>query len=346
MSLSVIEAESTAALQILNLARAKIAKDGLLAAIEYATRENRGLRAPELDRQIAAWRATAFAHLPPPRPRPDWPPEFADPFPDETGLPVIDATTLTPEVLGGAILHHGALWVRGLIDRDRAALLRQDIDKVLAARDAFRAGAPVEETTPWYVHAPMDPSLAASRDWVEGGGAWTADSPRMLFDLIDLFEERGVIDVIAATLGERPALSIGKSTLRRVANTTDTDWHQDGAFLGDYVRTVNCWLTLSDCGVDAPGLDVVARRLPYVMQSGSHGAYFDWSVGPGMIELLKQGGAPVMSPVFAAGDALLFDHLMLHRTGVRPGMTKSRWAIESWFFAPSNFPMEQAPLVI
>lgn len=347
MSLSVIEAELTAALQILNLARAKIAKDGLLAAIEYATRENWGLRAPELDRQIAAWRAAAFESLPPPRPRPDWPPEFADPSPDETGLPVIDAAALTAEVLGGAILHHGALWVRGLVDRERATSLQQDIDKVFAARDAFQAGARVEETLPWYAHAPMDQALAASRDWVEsGGGAWTADLPRMLFDLIDLFNDRGVIDVIAAVLGERPALSIGKSTLRRVPHTTNTDWHQDGAFLGDDVRTVNCWLSLSDCGVDAPGLDVVARRLPYVMQAGSHGAYFDWSVGPGMIDLLQQGGATVVSPVFAAGDALLFDQLMLHRTGVRPGMTQSRWAVESWFFAPSSFPMDQAPIVI
>jgi hypothetical protein len=124
------------------------------------------------------------------------------------------------------------------------------------------------------------------------------------------------------------------------------DWHQDGAFLGADVRTINVWLSLSDCGIEAPGLDVVARRLPYVMQSGTHGACFDWSVGPGMIGLLEQGGVQVVSPEFAAGDALLFDHLMLHRTGIRPGMTKSRWAIESWFFAPSTFPMDQAPIVI
>ncbi|HLZ67342.1 MAG TPA: phytanoyl-CoA dioxygenase family protein [Aliidongia sp.] len=347
MSLSLIEPSSTEVSEVLRQANTMIAAGAMLDAIDYATRANRPLRAPNLDRQIAAWRAAAFTSLAPPVPRAEWPPAFPDPFPDVGGLPQIDAAALTPELLGGAILHHGALWVRGLIDPGRAERLRRDIDRTFAARDAFRAGAPVEETNPWYAQAPMDDALAASRDWVEGGGgAWTADSPRVLFDLIDLFNDSGVVDLIAGVLGERPALSIGKSTLRRVPHTSDTDWHQDGAFLGANVRTVNVWLSLSDCGVDAPGLDVVARRVPYVLQAGSHGAHFDWSVGPGMVGLLEQGGAQVVSPEFGAGDALLFDQLMLHRTGVRPGMTKSRWAVESWFFAPSSFPMDQAPIVI
>ena len=31
------------------------------------------------------------------------------------------------------------------------------------------------------------------------------------------------------------------------------DWHQDGAFLGEGISTLNLWLPLSDCGDDAPG---------------------------------------------------------------------------------------------
>ena len=30
--------------------------------------------------------------------------------------------------------------------------------------------------------------------------------------------------------------------------------------------------------------------------------------------------------------------------GVTPGMTHERWAIESWFFAPSSYPDGQFPL--
>ena len=63
--------------------------------------------------------------------------------------------------------------------------------------------------------------------------------------------------MIAGYLGERPALSVKKWTLRRVPIDTSADWHQDGAFLGSGIRTINMWLSLSQCGADAPGLDIV-----------------------------------------------------------------------------------------
>ena len=48
----------------------------------------------------------------------------------------------------------------------------------------------------------------------------------------------------------------------------------------------------------------------------------------------------------AAGDALIFDHLFLHQTYIRPTMTRERYALESWFFAPSVFPADQIPFVV
>jgi hypothetical protein len=54
----------------------------------------------------------------------------------------------------------------------------------------------------------------------------------------------------------------------------------------------------------------------------------------------------IVRPRFEPGDALLFDHLMLHRTASEPSMTKRRYAIETWFFAPSAYPDGQVPLVI
>ena len=44
-----------------------------------------------------------------------------------------------------------------------------------------------------------------------------------------------------------------------------------------------------------------------------------------------------MRPVFDAGDALIFDHLNLHRTAIDPGMTRDRHAIETWLFSPSTY---------
>ena len=37
--------------------------------------------------------------------------------------------------------------------------------------------------------------------------------------------------------------------------------------------------------------------------------------------------------VFDTGDALLFDHMTLHRTDMDPAMTQTRYAVEMWFFA-------------
>ena len=52
----------------------------------------------------------------------------------------------------------------------------------------------------------------------------------------------------------------------------------------------------------------------------------------------------IVNPIFAPGDALLFDDLFLHQTGGKPGLTKPRYAIESWFFGPSAFPEIYVPL--
>ena len=95
---------------------------------------------------------------------------------------------------------------------------------------------------------------------------------------------------------------------------TSTDWHQDGAFLGADVRTLNVWLTLSHCGADAPGLDILPRRLDQILQTGTEGAIFDWSVSPDVVDAAAE--PRVVRPEFGPGDALLFDHFFLHRTAV------------------------------
>ena len=171
---------------------------------------------------------------------------------------------------------------------------------------------------------------------------WTVDSPRMLFELCELLDETRMVELVASHLGERPALSANKCTLRRVPIDTNTNWHQDGAFLGADVRTLNLWLALSDCAADAPGLEIVPRRLDTVLPTGTEGAMFDWSVSPEIVDEVSRV-APVVTPAFRAGDALLFDHLLLHRTAVEPGMTRERYAMEIWHFAPSGYPEGQIP---
>ena len=67
--------------------------------------------------------------------------------------------------------------------------------------------------------------------------------------------------------GEPPTLLARKGTLRRIEHDGDTGgWHQDGAFMGTDIRSLNIWLALTHCGDTAPGLDVVGRRLDEIVQ--------------------------------------------------------------------------------
>ncbi len=108
--------------------------------------------------------------------------------------------------------------------------------------------------------------VGGRRAWVRASGAlWTADSPRMLFELLDVVDATGIGALVEGYFGERPALSANKCTLRRVPADASTNWHQDGAFLGRDVTTLNLWLALSPCGADAPGLDIVPRRFDDIL---------------------------------------------------------------------------------
>ncbi len=276
-----------------------------------------------------------------------WPLPVTDPFADIHGVPEIDADQLSATTLAAGIRCHGALLVRGLLQESKALQLAAGVQQALEACAAWHRNGMGPSDSPWYsrLALPDDCEIEPARIWVEeANGVWTVDSPRMLSELIELFASSGVAAAIAGYFGERPMLSVGKSTLRRVPGTIRTaDWHQDGAFMGSDIRSVNVWLSLSHCGEDASGLEVLPRRLSRVLPTGSHGAYFDWSVGPGMVEEAAEGIATV-SPIFAPGDALLFDHFFLHRTGIPAAIAKDRYAIESWFFAPSAYPAQQVPL--
>jgi len=297
---------------------------------------------------LAQCRYRAYLVNPPVSARKDaWPPVVEDPFVGVDGVPEIEADRLDPLTLAAGIRHHGAVLVRGLLREPRALQLAAGVDLALQVCQGWYCEGGELPDTPWYSRLPLAEGceLAAARNWVEGaGGVWAADSPRMLHELIELFDDCGALGAIAGYFGERPMLSVGKSTLRRVPATQgQADWHQDGAFMGSDIRSVNVWLSLSHCGDDASGLEFLPRRLATVLPTGSHGAHFDWSVGPGMVEQASAGVATA-SPLFAPGDALLFDHFFLHRTGAPPRISKPRYAIESWFFAPSAYPAQQVPL--
>jgi len=327
-----------------------------LDAIDLLTEANRRERDKEIEVRLVRLRNAAFPELDRSPTDSPWPDEAPRPRTGDEPLPGID--DLTAAAVRDSMLRYGCAFLPGLISTDQVDLLKSGIDLAFAGLDKLAAGDWYRNTTgddpaeyaaiaPWYFRFddPGGDDIRGTRKFVrEGAGVWTVESPRVMFDFLEIMEEAGIRTVINDYLGERPAMTLKKSTLRCVPPLPHADWHQDGAFLGEGIRTVNLWLSLSHCGEDAPGLDLVPRRLDHVVETGSGGAYFPWSVGPGTVEEAADG-VPVLRPRFKPGDALLFDELFLHRTATDDTMTKNRYAIENWFFAPSVYPGDQIPFV-
>lgn len=329
-----------------------VRSDDPLAEIERLMDANRESPHPGTERRLVQLRHAAFAQLD--RTSPDELPPLEgeqprEPLPSPDGLPEVAAAALTTDSLRAGILGGGSVIVRRLLSPERAGRLKEGIDRSFEQRDHFLEGAPAAETTPWFdpfapsPEYPFDP-LQRNRMKPGGHAAWAPDSPRMMFMLLDAFEDAGLTQLISEYLGERPALSMNKSVLRRVSPSSGTDWHQDGAFLGRGIRTLNVWIALSRCGDVAPGLDVVGRRFDEIVETGTEGALFPWAVSPQKVADVS-GGATAR-PTFEAGDALLFDHFCLHRTAVDPAMSEDRYATETWCFAPSVYPAKTVPLVL
>jgi len=324
-------------------------RDGRLrAAIDVLCEANRLQRDIEIERRLVRLRHDAFAEIDRSQALATWPPTIPDHDPpDELGpLTLSSPRELTLDTLRHGIYRYGSVHVRGAIPPDRVARLVECIDRAFDGYDAHAAGAPASETTPWFepFNAPEVAEPGIRRRWTrDASGIQVADSPRALFELLDTLEAVGFRDLVADHLGEPAVLSMAKCVLRRVSLDTVPSWHQDGAFLGDDLRAVNVWITLTDCGRDAPGLDLVGRRFDHVVETGTEGAAFDTFAGQAVVERVAPGA--IVRPTFAAGDILIFDELLLHRSAVDPSMTRERHAIETWFFAPSRYPEELVPLV-
>jgi hypothetical protein len=274
----------------------------------------------------------------------------AHPAPEEAGLPPFDgalpevaAADVTPGLLRAAILRDGCLLVRGLVDRDAALALAAGIDRAFAERERLDAGG--RAAAGYYEEFHPHPRFGEveGRPWIkEGGGVLAADSPLLSFEMGELLGRAGVPALVERYLGEPPLVSVHKTTLRKAMPTVAGAWHQDGAFMGD-VRSLNLWLSLSRCGDEAPGLDVVPRRLDAFVAAQTDEAVLSYQVSRRNAEEAA-GDRGIQRPIFEPGDALFFDEMFLHQTASDPSMPNPRYAIENWYFGGSAFPGDYAPI--
>ena len=119
-------------------------------------------------------------------------------------------------------------------------------------------------------------------------------------------------------------------------------WHQDGALHFDFLalggadpprdgllNMLTCWIALTPCGTNAPGLELIAREVSELLPPAALSDRF----------LRKRYPADAFTrPVLAAGDALLFPGGTIHRTHVTPCMQHDRTSLELRFMRADSIP--------
>ena len=194
------------------------------------------------------------------------PRDESTPFPglDGNGLAAAPAGGLDGRLIRGGIDEHGYVLVRELIDREAALGLADQIEAAFQARDGGGDG----------VYEQFDPEPPISRALL--GHARRRPARRRLAaglrrDGRDLRSgrpaagDRGVPRRAGHDLGREDDPAKGRSRARRAAGTrTAPSWAT--------TRALNVWVALSDCGVDAPGLEFVPRRLDDLIATGGEGS--------------------------------------------------------------------------
>jgi hypothetical protein len=271
-------------------------------------------------------------------------------MPAEHCVPEITASKLTPDSLRAGISEHGALIVRNLFSKTSMDTLIKAADSVIDAcsDSTLTPGINTYYNPPGNLRTIMpkkDRELGNTRSFHrESGSAMCVEAPSVAEALLELYEAHGLKDLVGLYLGEPPCLSVKKWVLRRSKlPVAEAGWHQDGAFMGTNLNSLNMWIPLNECGgtTGAPSMDVVPQRLNKIASAA--GAQFNWSVSDSQVSSRLADGQS-LAPAFNAGDVFFFDHFYLHRTQYRPDFTKLRYAVETWFFGASSFPKNQIPI--
>jgi len=323
---------------------ADLEKTQPVEAIRRLTEANRARPDRRIERRLLELRTSAYRSSRPAA-TPPWPESVEDRFPGEL-VPEIGPGDLDVETVRSAIHTHGSILVRGLVGPEDVQRLVTDIDTAFDAFDAVASNAVPPDLAGWYQRFEQDSVSDRVRRRSRGTLA-TVESPPVLFDVIEVLQKVGIGRLAEQYFGEQPALLARKATLRRLPHDGSGGWHQDGAFMGAGIRSLNVWLALTHCGDVAPGVDIAGRRFESLVQTGDTdgpkggSGYANWGVSPA--NAAAAAGDTIVRPIFEPGDALIFDHLCLHRTASDPRMTDGRYAIETWLFAPSTYDAMTAP---
>jgi len=150
--------------------------------------------------------------------------------------------------------------------------------------------------------------------------------------------------LLQAALGPAPWVNLDQSWLRH--GRPPHGWHQDGALRHDFLAHAGrpapadaalemqtLWITLTPCGLHAPGLEWVTAEVSGLLSPEA--------LTPQAVSARFPATALTHAEM-APGDALLFDGLCLHRTHLTAAMTQPRLSLELRAFRASAVPARVA----
>ncbi len=249
------------------------------------------------------------------------PVECEDIFAGCTGLPEIAGEDLTVIALASGLLYHGGLLVRGLYDTDQLRRLQ----------------------------------AAADIDQADDGGTVQnlGCSAHTLFELLEIYQESGLLDVVRTYLGSSALLFGERAKLRRHERLRDKyaaiPWHQDAAFFGRKSYAVNCWAAVSSCGEENPGLSIIPCRNGELRGWDPSDGHAPLDYGRSLSstafdDLIRE--CPPVDCILQPGDAVIFDEMTAHQTFARPWKRDEQLVTISWFFRAAGFPEWGTPLAV
>jgi hypothetical protein len=327
------------------------------AAVQRLQECNRSCASYELERRIIGLRRKAFqrrARAPCTLPAN---PTRAAPLDAARRVPLAERSKLSAELIGDTLAAHGALVVPRLFDTDQTRRLAALVDKAFDARRAARNHKRTDQDRAWFEE--VSDIAPLGRHFLGDQGMYICDSPRGLFDFLEVYRQVGLLELLPRYFGERVALMPEKCTLRKVVPWSPAEWshhrqtfgdeestllwHQDGRIFGEATNALDIWIALSPCGRDAPGLELVPSRVNRLLPLDASRGF--GTVAPRTIRRELPDVEPVL-PEFEPGDALFMDQFTLHSTGHRRGMEKVRVSVEAWFFGESAYPHNGDALLV
>ncbi len=229
----------------------------------------------------------------------------------------VDAHCVSPAGASTKLRRFGVLKLANLFDPAEVSAVSAAAQALYDERDARVAGG--ECLAPPLRQSHLRRTLALAGIAVGGRPA------------AEILDHQLIRDLARLHLGREPRLEPNSYVRALIPgpHIQALPFHQDQTIL--QTPLLNVWIPLAECGVHAPGLEVVvagARDLLAVAGPSDHEIPVERARIDERLVLDTFGPRALWRPRFAPGDALVFAGTTIHRSHVTSGMAAPRLSVE------------------